>query len=98
ESPFPPKPPGNNGNGPIAPAPPPPEQLSMAFGRPASAGDTVLQRPPGTVPYGSEPDIEPLFWQDSADRDPWRDPGAWSRIGAAAGSASASRSASAASA
>jgi S1-C subfamily serine protease len=68
-------------NGSIALAPPPPEQLSMAFGRPPSAGDTVLQRPPGALPYGSEPEVEPVFWTDSADRDPWRDPGAGAILG-----------------
>ena len=71
----------NNGSGSIALAPPPPEALSMAFGRPDSAGDVVLQRAPGSLPYGSEPDIEPVFWPDSADRDPWRDPGAGAILG-----------------
>jgi S1-C subfamily serine protease len=68
-------------NGSIALAPPPPEALSMAFGRPDSAGDTLLQRAPGSVPFGSEPHVEPVFWQDSADRDPWRDPGAGAILG-----------------
>jgi len=68
-------------NGSIALAPPPPEALSTAFGRPDSLGDVVLQRAPGSVPYGSEPAIEPVFWQDSADRDPWRDPGAGAILG-----------------
>ncbi|MEV6610538.1 trypsin-like peptidase domain-containing protein [Kutzneria sp. NPDC051319] len=68
-------------NGAIALAPPPPEALSMAFGRPASADDVLLQRAPGSVPYGSEPTVEPVFWPDSADRDPWRDPGAGAILG-----------------
>jgi S1-C subfamily serine protease len=68
-------------NGAIALAPPPPEALSMAFGRPDSAGDVVLQRAPGAVPLGSEPVVEPVFWQDAADRDPWRDPGAGAILG-----------------
>ena len=68
-------------NGSIALAPPAPEALSMAFGRPDSAGDMVLQRAPGSVPYGSEPNVEPVFWQDAADRDPWRDPGAGAILG-----------------
>ncbi|GAA3439354.1 S1C family serine protease [Kutzneria kofuensis] len=72
-------------NGSIALAPPPPEALSMAFGRPDSAGDVVLQRAPGSLPYGSEPAVEPVFWQDSADRDPWRDPGAGAILGPPAG-------------
>ncbi|MFI9386115.1 trypsin-like peptidase domain-containing protein [Kutzneria sp. NPDC052558] len=67
-------------NGAIALAPPPPEALSMAFGRP-DGGDVLLQRAPGAVPYGSEPAVEPVFWPDSADRDPWRDPGAGAILG-----------------
>ena len=65
----------------IALAPPPPEALSMAFGRPDGAGDVRLQRAPGAIPLGSEPTVEPVFWPDAADRDPWRDPGAGAILG-----------------
>jgi serine protease Do len=62
-------------------APPPSEALSMAFSRPGDAGDVLLQREPGTRPLGADPEVEPVFWGGSADRDPWRDPGAAAVLG-----------------
>jgi S1-C subfamily serine protease len=57
-------------------APPTPEALVSAFGRPDGARET-LQRPPGSV--RSDDDEAGPAW--SADRNPWRDPGAGAVIG-----------------
>ncbi|SHG34918.1 trypsin-like peptidase domain-containing protein [Streptoalloteichus hindustanus] len=60
--------------------PPPPEVLQKAFRRPAGSED-LLQRPPGSRPGGERPGTEPAFWDEEAERDPWRDPAAAAVLG-----------------
>lgn len=61
-------------------AAPPAAALSSAFGRPSGEGTTLLQRPPGWQPPGSD-EAEPLFWAADAQRSPWRDTGAHALLG-----------------
>jgi S1-C subfamily serine protease len=57
---------------------PPPAALASAFGKP-DAGAESLQRPPtnGAVEKAGSP----AFWDENADRDPWRDPESSAALG-----------------
>jgi serine protease Do len=68
------------GNGSPLLAPPRVESLATAFGRPAGT-DTVLQRPPGHQPLGTDREDEAHFWADDAERDPWRNPASPALLG-----------------
>nr|WP_211902665.1 trypsin-like peptidase domain-containing protein [Saccharopolyspora erythraea] len=63
----------------IEQTPPPPEALAKAFGRPEGSAE-LLQRAPGEQPPNAERD-DPAFWDDKAERDPWRDPASAAVIG-----------------
>ncbi|MFD0486241.1 trypsin-like peptidase domain-containing protein [Saccharopolyspora spinosporotrichia] len=58
---------------------PPPEALAKAFGRPEGSTE-LLQRAPGEQPPTADRD-DPAFWEDKAERDPWRDPASAAVIG-----------------
>ncbi|GAA0604842.1 trypsin-like peptidase domain-containing protein [Kutzneria viridogrisea] len=70
-----------NGSSSVQLAPPPPEALVSAFRRPDRGSELRLQRPPGEVPLGEQPAVEPVFWAADAERDPWRDPGTGAVLG-----------------
>ncbi|HYH32135.1 MAG TPA: trypsin-like peptidase domain-containing protein [Pseudonocardia sp.] len=76
-----------NGNGSAPPprtalAAPPPAALASAFGRP-DASTPSLQRPEDVTAGGAGADG--AFWDDGAERDPWRDPESAVTLGPPAG-------------
>jgi S1-C subfamily serine protease len=63
---------------------PPPAALASAFGRPDGdrAAVPTLQRPPSNGSPSTNGDAH--FWDDDAERDPWRDPDSGVALGAPA--------------
>ncbi|MCP2261891.1 serine protease, S1-C subfamily, contains C-terminal PDZ domain [Streptoalloteichus tenebrarius] len=60
--------------------PPPPEVLQKAFRRP-DGSEELLQRPPGSRRDDDRGRAESPFWNEDAERDPWRDPAAAAVLG-----------------